>query len=496
MTPGPVAVLDVGSNSGRVVVYRREASGHLRIVATTRAALRLVREVDEGRRLGPEAIARALDALADFRAIAVGAGASRIVGVATAAVRDAVDGQVLVDRVRRELGFELRVIDGEEEGRLGFQGAVRGLPVDSGVLFDMGGGSMQVCRFRHRELVEARSLPLGALRLSRRFLEHDPPTPGDLRRLRRFVDETLEDAGVRPLRSSETLVGTGGTARNLAKVDRRSHEQYPITRVHGYALPRRRVAEVGARLARTRPSRRDKVPGLSDERGDSIVGGAAGVLSLMEALQADELVVSGQGVREGLAYEMFAGGGASPEAVREASLAALTARFAGWDEAAARRRAEAAAALADALLPRHHELGAALVRAARVLDVGRAMDFFDRHQHAAEAVLAAELDGFSHREVTLTAAVLASGGDEHEDLRRFAPLLRRDERELVEAAGCLLALADDLEERSAGEGEMHLACAVRPHEVAVSVPTLLGWRPRKIGPRFERVFEKALVVSA
>ena len=112
-------------------------------------------------------MARTMEAVRDFHAIAVGAGATRIVAVATAAMRDARNGQLFMDRIRRELGIRVDIIDGREEARYGFAGAVRGLPVSSGLLFDLGGGSMQVSRFRSRRLGRAVSLPLGALRLER-----------------------------------------------------------------------------------------------------------------------------------------------------------------------------------------------------------------------------------------------------------------------------------------------------------------------------------------
>ena len=293
-------MIDIGSNSARVVVYRRDAAGRLRILAGSRAALRLVRDVDRGRRLSDESIERALRALADFRALAQGAGAVQVMAVATAAMRDAVNGPQLIERVRRELGLPLEVIDGEAEARYGFLGAIQGLPVDDGQLFDLGGGSMQVTRFRERRLVRSWSMPLGSLRLSSAFLARDPPARSELGRLRRHVDKLLQAAGLPDLRAGEALVGTGGTVRNLAKIDARARG-YPIRRVHGYRIERRRLREIVARLATTRAKRRDSIPGLSAERSDSIVGGALAVEMLAEALGADGILISGQGVREGLA---------------------------------------------------------------------------------------------------------------------------------------------------------------------------------------------------
>ena len=190
-------------------------------------------------------------------------------------MRDAENGALFLERVRRELGIEVELIDGDREARYGFVGAVRGLPVEDGLVFDMGGGSMQVSRFRRRALEKDWSLPLGSLRLSQSFLEHDPPKPGEIRRLKAHVRDLLHDAHVPVLRAGETLVGTGGTVRNLAKIDRRTRG-YPITRLHGYEVTRRRLHEAVARVAATPLRKRDAIPGLSDERGDSIVGGALG----------------------------------------------------------------------------------------------------------------------------------------------------------------------------------------------------------------------------
>jgi exopolyphosphatase/guanosine-5'-triphosphate,3'-diphosphate pyrophosphatase len=494
--PDPVAVIDIGSNSGRVVVYRRDDAGMLHILSTTRAPLRLVSDVDAAHVLGPEAIERALDALRDFSAIARGAGARRTFAVATAAMRDAANGPDLIEQVRRELGIEIRIIDGEREAVYGLRGGISGLPVENGVFFDVGGGSMQVSRFRARRLVQAWSFPLGSLRLSGAFLASDPPTRAEIGALRDHVRDVLGPIGPQLLGSGEMLVGTGGTVRNLAKIDRRQRE-YPITRVHGYALEQPRLAEVVALLASRKLKRRDEVAGLSGERGDSIVGGGLAIEVLASAVGAPEVLVSGQGVREGLVQSLFEPEAPSVEAVRSASLRSLTARFAGWDESSARRRPAVAAVLGNALGVRgDREVGSALGRAAQVMDIGRSVDFFDRHEHAARIVLATEVFGFAHREIALTAAVIAAAGDEDEVGKALSPLVLKDDRPAIEAAGVILALADDIVERCPPEVAVTVDAAAGPAGFVVTVPALGGWRRRKLDARFERVFGMPLTVRA
>ena len=353
----PIAVIDIGSNSGRVMVFERDTAGHLRLLAGSRAPLRLVHDVDEDATLSEATMARTMEALRDFRAIAVSAGAARIVAVATAAMRDARNGGILTRRVRRELGIHVEIIEGLTEARYGFTGAVRGLMVSNGLLFDLGGGSVQITRFERRKLVHATSLPFGALRLSEKFLTSDPPSRKQLRRLRDHVRRRLARERIRPVTSTNRLVGTGGTVRNLAKIDRQTRN-YPITSLHGYELSVDRLADVVDRLAAVREKRRDEIPGLSAERADSIVGGAIAIQTLAEFVRAETILVSGQGVREGVALGMLNMPIGSPDAVKEASLLSLISRFSGWRSRrriAAPRRGGGAAAGAAAQGPEKHQ---------------------------------------------------------------------------------------------------------------------------------------------
>jgi exopolyphosphatase/guanosine-5'-triphosphate,3'-diphosphate pyrophosphatase len=419
-----------------------------------------------------------------------------MIAVATAAMRDADNGALFLERVRRELGIEVELIDGDREARYGFVGAVRGLPVDDGLVFDMGGGSMQVSSFHGRALERDWSLPLGSLRLSQTFLANDPPKQGEVRRLKAHVRALLADAGIPPLRPGETLVGTGGTVRNLAKIDRRARG-YPITRLHGYTVTRHHLHEAVARVAETPLRKRDSIPGLSEERGDSIVGGALGIETLVETIEAPAILVSGEGVREGIAYSLLESAVPDAPAVRRQSVAALTARFTTWDGEAAERRAAVASRLVAALLPSApDELTESVDHAARVLDIGRSVDFFDRHQHAAEIVLATELDGFSHRDVALLSALLRAARHADVSLRPLSPILKAEDREGIDRAGLVLALADDIEERCPRGASIEVRCDVTRHQVRLEVPTLAGWRPRGLGQRFEQAFGRRLAVHA
>jgi exopolyphosphatase/guanosine-5'-triphosphate,3'-diphosphate pyrophosphatase len=493
-TREPVAVIDIGSNSGRVIVYRPEAHGHLQILAGSRAPLRLVRDLDHEGRIAPDALERVFEALRDFRSVARGSGVSRTVAAGTSALREAPNGAAFLRRVRRELGLEIRLLSGVEEARYGFLGAVGGLPVESGVQFDLGGGSLQVARFHDRRLLGATSVPLGALRVSHAFLRSDPPSGVEVRQVREHARGVLADAGLAPLGKGEGLVGTGGTLRNLARVEQR-RSGYPIFRLHGFTLTRRQLRDVTARLAKLTLKKRGRTSGLNQDRRDSVVGGGLVVESLMDVLGAAEVMVSGQGVREGLAMSLATDTLEEPAEVRQQSLDALASRFAGWSAERAQRRRAAVAALHDSLerWP-SPEVKEALRQAAWIVDIGRTIDFFDRHEHVADLVLETDLEGFTHRQAALLSAILRRAGDEDVKPRSYAPLLGREDREGLERASVMLAVADEITERCPPDSAADVTCRLRPGEAVVTVPVLESWGVRKLPERFERAFERRLRV--
>lgn len=443
-TSAPVGVIDIGSNTTRLVVVQLTGNGHLETLADAKAPMRLVRDLATGTEFGDRTLARTLSVVRGFRALAEVCRADRVLAVATSAVREAANGEDLVRRVLETTGVQVDVIDGQREAYLAFMGAIHGLPVEHGLLVDQGGGSVQIAHFRERQLLHAWTLPLGALRLSDRYLESDPPTAAEVDRLRAHVLGQLKAAKVPKLGADEVLVGTGGTIRNIAKVDRR-RTVYPIQRLHGYTVRRSHVRDVATLVRGKTQAARASVPGLNAERTDSIVGGVSAIHAVMEYLGASDLLVSGQGLREGLALEATLNRLPPAEMVRQASIDSVAARFSGWLPERAAWRAEVALKLLAILEPAAPEPQVEALRwAARVTDVGRAVNFYNRFEHAATAVLAADLGGFSHRTVARISAVLRFAGDGGTSLKAFAPLLDAGDERPLARAGVLLWLADEM----------------------------------------------------
>ena len=451
--PALTAVIDVGSGSARAVVMQLDTGG-VQMLAQQRLALNLMSHVDRNGVLDATGVDSTLDAIEDFVQVCRGYGVTTIHAVGTEALRRSRNASEITEAARRRYGVDLRIISGYEEAGYCFIGAAQGLPVTRGLLADLGGGSTELVGFSGRTMDTRNSLPLGSLRLANRFLLTDRPTPEDMHDAYEYVRKYLEETEIPRLEQEDVLVGTGGSMRLLSKLDRRK-QVYPLHTIHGYRIGANGLSRLVDRLASRSMEERSKIPGMNPERTHSIVGGAVVAHALMRHTGAQSIVVSGHGLREGLARQpepVLEDGRVSLmplAAVRRNTLNDLMGRFAPRFT----RRGSRRAALADRIArsvwgERHGTLASSLGCAALLLDVGSAVDFYNRHNRAASFLTRTDMPGFTHRESAQMAGILrmAEGRKLPKRYRKTHILTEEDLGHMGQAA-LMLVLADELERR-------------------------------------------------
>lgn len=448
------AIIDVGSGSARAVVMQVNPGGGIEIVAQQRVNLNLMSHVDENGVLDEHGVASTVDALEDFAMVARGFGVRAIHAVGTAALRESGNASAIVDAAVKRFDIPLRIIRGGDEAVYCFLGAIHGLPVTDGLLADIGGGSTELVSFRNRTMVSSVSLPLGSLRIANQFNLTDLPTTENVHAAYEFVCATLAEAGISRLTDGGVLIGSGGSVRLLSRLDR-WREPYPIIKLHGYRIDAESLAEQARRLASISRSERASMEGMNPDRAHSIVGGAIISHALTQYTNADGILVSGQGLREGLARHPDLSDSQGPvgvpllDSVRVASLADLVSRFVprfsqrGW------RRAAVATGIGESIWPDDGgEMRQALECAAFLLDIGNAIDFYNRLNRTASIIVRTDLPGFTHRESTLVAAILLAGERDKLPTRfRRSRLLSRKDLATIRQAAVALKLAEELDNR-------------------------------------------------
>ena len=462
-----VAVIDLGSNTSRVLVADVTAEGLVHVVDEEAVRLELGRELAPERQFSDRILARVLEVLEDFTLIARAAGVESIVAVGTAALRASTNVGALARLAKRRFGITLEVADGEQEARLAFDGALFTLPQQDGILLDLGGGSIEIVEFSERRFQRAVSLPLGTLRVADRFFSSDPPTPDQVRAARRYIARMLTAADL-PTLAGGSLVGTGGSIRNLARIDRR-RQRYPVARLQGYALPIARLHRLTTRLMSVDAVSRALTPGLNPGRAQTILGGALVLEAIAQHVGATEVITAGEGLREGRARDLGGGDLPSTEQVRRAALAALRSPLPA-DE---RSHVDQLTALSLTL---HQALGAetatleVLRDVAALLEVGGTLDFYNRGSRASEIVLASGLPGFSHREVARVAAVLRLIEREDAPLGNLRPLVAPEEHRELRRSAAILVLAGALLRRTPPEGASEIEVTNEGRVLSICVP--------------------------
>jgi exopolyphosphatase/guanosine-5'-triphosphate,3'-diphosphate pyrophosphatase len=305
--PTRVAAIDCGTNSTRLLVAELDGSGRLVQVERLMRITRLGQGVDGARRLLPEAIERTLVVLREYRSVMDRLGVSRVRITATSAARDATNRNDFFDAAEAVVGARPELLSGLEEGELSFRGATVGLdPADGPFLvFDLGGGSTEFA-LGTETCDGAISIDVGCVRLTEKYIEHDPPHPEELTAAISYTESWLDDVA-RLLPGStqhRTLIGLAGTVSTVASVELGLAE-YDRAKVHHFTLTKDAAEDVFRTLATESRAERLGNPGLEEARADVIVGGCCALVAILRYFSADRLLVSEADILDGLALSQL-----------------------------------------------------------------------------------------------------------------------------------------------------------------------------------------------
>lgn len=414
-----LAAVDIGTNSFHLVVARVRAR-RFEVMASEREMVRLGSGSGDMKLLRPEAIDRGVATLRRFRQVADINGA-RLRAVATSAVREAENQAEFLERARREAGVEVEVIPGVEEARLIHLGVLQALPVyDQRLLVvDIGGGSTEFLVGEGAGVLWARSLKLGAIRLTDRFFPGGLTNDRRVDRCRRYLDSFLAPHAreVRDL-AVQVSVGSSGTIENLATMAAAFRGDPPLRTVNSARIGRTELEEITrVLLEATTPEERARIPGVEPRRADIVAAGALLLERIFDAFDVDAMTVSGYALREGVLLDTLhqrvgvtgADGLHHLSDLRRASVDHVLDTFDGDDAEHARQAAILALQLFEQSsvvhgLSEHYE--EYLEAGALLANVGRFVAHSAHHKHSYYLIRNTDqLTGFTSHEIELIAQI-------------------------------------------------------------------------------------------
>ncbi len=497
-----LAAIDIGTNSLRLVVAEPRLHGAFLVVGRDREAVRLGTGRTDMKYLGRAAMERAIRTLERFKLTAQLHNAE-IRAVATSAVREAINREEFLRRVRERLGIDIEVISGFEEARLIYLGVLQALPVYAKrtLVVDVGGGSTELILGRRGNAEYVNSLKIGAIRLSQAFFPDGIVRRKKVEACREFLAGALYPVR-RELREAhpEAVVGTSGTFQNICGMLLASKGKEIPFLMNNIPVARAELEEIVEELLRRRtPEERARIPGLDPARADIIVAGALILEQIYRQARIDRIVYSGYALREGVLFDALRkpAGSRALSDIRRRSVMHLLSLY-GVDRGHAHQVRGLATMLFDQTAPLHGlggEHREFLEAAALLHDAGYHISHAQHHRHTYYLIRNAEALGFTDREIDIIANTARYHRKSHPKPKHenFAHLGAED-RETVRKLAAILRIADGLDRtyknvvarvecRRRGR-----ACALHVHAHPRRDPALELWGAERRKELFEEVF--------
>jgi len=315
------AVIDVGYNSLKMVKYLVEPDGTQRAYGQFGVMARLGEGLEQTGYLGKEPMSGTVEALKLCKESATLDEIKHILLIGTSPVREAINREEFLRTVQEETGMKMRILTGNEEALYGFLGAARSVSAPTILLFDLGGGSLELTYAVKQRIARILSLPLGVLKLTDQYAGKDGAFSKKNRaRMTKRINQLLPSKKELGLDKDVVLVGTGGTARAMARFHQDSID-YPLNKVHNYVVGVDSVQRMSRQFFKMNMEELGKAEAIGADRSQTIAAGALVVRLLMERLDLGALTVSTDGLRDGILSEFLArGGNVVPEVVQKEAI--------------------------------------------------------------------------------------------------------------------------------------------------------------------------------
>lgn len=444
-----IGIIDIGSNSIRLVIYEINALGAYRVVSEHKDSARLSERIGYDGILHSKDIISIVPILSHYALLCRVHEVQTVRAVATAAIRNAVNSAEIVRVLEEQTDLRIEVLSGSEEARYGYLGVINSIDIRDAFIIDIGGGSTEVTLLRNRQLLNSVSFPFGAVNTTRQFMKNANLTEQEIADIRRMAEEAVIAHPWITSSPNLPMIGLGGTIRTLGKMSQKK-AKYPLQLAHNYELKPGELRAFVTMLSSLPLEKRKKVDGISKERSDIIVPGLIILDTLFGAAGASRCIISGSGLRDGLFFETLDPKQPIFPDVLESSLHNLLALHPNAAEKHVRRVDQLAMQLYDKLHTQEQleDRSRQYLHAAALLHrIGVSVHYYHFQKHTQYMIANARIDGFTHREIVICSliATYKTKSRTHQQALAYKDLLKESDELLIVKLGTLLHLAAALD---------------------------------------------------
>lgn len=448
------AIIDIGSNTLRLVIYEENPFGLLKEVGNIKATARLRHYLNDENDLTDEGIQILIRTLIGFKKILQFHHVDKVRCVGTAAIRQARNQEEVCKFVFEQTGFQIAVLSGAEEAYFGYYAVTRTTPFTEGITIDIGGGSTEITYFKDKNLIHYHSFPFGVVSLKQAFIKGSLMTDEERLNLQKFIIDSFQP--FQWLKSRNVpIIAIGGSARNIAQV----HQEmvsYPIAGSHQYTLTIPELHQIDTFLSTKSVNELEKIEGLSRDRADLIVPALKVFVELCRYTNTDQFVISRKGLRDGIYLKEHLHKKIEDSSTTiDLSLQELISDF-GIHPAHSNRVSQFAVQLAKQFISDGHKDKDSWVdvieKAAKVYYIGQYIDSDASSQHSFYLLANRSIDGLLHKD-RVKLALIASFKNKSQlklYLNEFSTWFTKEEIELIRLSGAIVKIASALDATKRG----------------------------------------------
>ena len=443
-----IGIIDLGSNSARLVVVRLFGEGHFMVEDELKESVRLGQDMDRDGFLKPQRVAETIKTLKMFRRLCDASEVTRIIAVATAAVRKAKNQRSFLDEIQATCGIRVNVLTEEEEATLVYRGVINSMDVPKGLILEIGGGSTKIVYYNRRAILNYATLPFGAVTLTDLFADDGVSPKDQTEKIEEFFTEQFKKIEwLTEIEPDVQMIGVGGSFRNLYKINK-IVRKYPLDTVHNYTFSVEDFNSIYEMARVLDVEKRKRIRGLSPARADIMPA----AMAIVKAF-----IIGGSGLREGIMFNQ-----ALPMTVERPisdvlsySLNTLV-KYYGCEEKHVEHVVHLSIQLFKQLRVLHkfpRQYLKVLKIAASLHDCGMRVKYYNHQKHSCYMILNSRIYGATQREIVLAAFV--AGCHRKEDINqaewaRYKDIVAEEDLDVVKKLGVLLRIAESLDRSRTG----------------------------------------------
>ncbi len=447
-----IAVIDLGSNSARLVLAEILPNGHFVVFDELKETVRLGQDMERDGFIKPSRVAQAIKTLKMFRKLCDSYGVDKVYAFATNAVRRAKNQKSFIEEINTVCGFKFKVLSEEEEAQHIYYGVINSMDISKAVIVDLSGSSMQLICYNRRNILYRENLPFGTITLTELFKDPALSTEEQTESIYEYVSAQLSKVEwLKNIEPDYQLIGVGGAFRNLARISRRVRK-YPLEMLHNYVVARDGFNAIYDMFKTLEPEKRNRIRGLGAGRADIFPAALACIKSVLEMGSFEQLTVSGYGVREGFMFNH-----AVPSTVEKpiSDILGYSAYTTMYFSDVNIRHSEQVCMLAIQLFKQLrvlHKLPRFYMKVLRIAallhDAGSRIKFYNRYKHAYYFILNSNLCGATHREIVLAAFValgIRSDDFNMSEWNKYKEIVEEEDLPAVMRLSVILRIAESLD---------------------------------------------------